>query len=193
MTATATKTLRPLIFGDLANFPDDGKRREIISGELLVSPAQVPTHQLVSMRLGLLIGGFVLTNELGFAFTAPIDVRLTPNDIVEPDLVYVSTERSSTIVGRFVDGAPELVVEILSPSTRQTDLVRKRALYADSGILEYWIVDPVHKSVNILQLSGTLYRQVDPERGTLRSPVLVGLEFDSATLFMDIAKLPDAE
>jgi Uma2 family endonuclease len=184
----AAETLRPLTIEDLAEFPDDGKRREIITGELVESPVPTPIHQFIVGRLLMLIGNFADKHRLGIALLGPVDVRLSANDVVEPDIIYVSNERKRFVLAKYIDGPPDLVIEVLSPATRRMDLVRKRALYARSGITEYWIVDPERRTLEMQRLENGMYRLMATEQGGHRSAVISGLVIESAALFRS---LPD--
>ena len=129
-----------LTYDDYVNFPDDGRRHELLDGEHIVTPTPVSGHQRVSIRLATALHAFVQQHRLGEVLAAPFDVILSDHDVVEPDLLFVSNERRA-IVQDWVRGAPDLVVEILSPSTRRLDEVTKRHLYDRFGVREYWIVD----------------------------------------------------
>jgi Uma2 family endonuclease len=178
-------TLRPLTYDDLLDMPDDGQRYEIIGGELVVTPAPTANHQRVLFQLVRLLDAFVLENGGGELFFAPFDVQLGFHDIVEPDLLFIGSEQGR-VPGEHhkFEGSPLLVVEVTSPSSRQTDRVKKMVLYARSGVLEYWIADPELRMlvVNVLE-SGT-YVQVSPDaEGWLTSHALNGLRFDPTTVF----------
>lgn len=174
---------RPLTYEDLAQTPDDGNRYEIIDGELIVNPAPVPKHQQVSYRLSRLFGDVVDARGLGTVYYAPLDVRLSPYDIVQPDLVFIAEERSAIIGPTFIDGAPDLLVEILSPSSRARDDLRKARLYAASGVRDYWLVDLETPSITVHALNGHRYEPVPAEAGRVRSLVLPDLVVDVAALF----------
>jgi Uma2 family endonuclease len=133
----------------------------------------------------LLIGVFVEQHRLGQLLASPVDVRLSRYDVVEPDLVFIPAERRLLLSGNFIDGLPAIVIEVLSPSTKGIDLVRKRALYATAGIPEYWIVDPEAKSLIIHRLVDGMYEEVPSEGANPNSVVLTGLEIDLAKLFKD--------
>jgi len=134
---------------DLDNFPDDGKRREIIEGELYVSPSPSRHHQRILRRLTLAVGNHLEANPIGEVFFAPFDVRFSLNDGVQPDLIYISNERSEFLTERGVYGSPDWVVEILSPSNREYDLQTKKRLYQKYGVRLYWVIDPVEQSVYV--------------------------------------------
>ena len=131
-----------LTYEDFCCLPNDGKRYEIIDGELFVTPSPFRPHQRVVTRLTRYLSTFVEENELGEVFVAPFDVVFSRFDVVEPDLLYVSKGRLSVLTEKNVQGAPDLVVEVLSPSTAETDRTIKLKLYARYGVQEHWIIDP---------------------------------------------------
>jgi Uma2 family endonuclease len=190
-TTVPVESLRPLTYDDLDHFPDDGQRREIITGELTVTAAPTPVHQQIAERLVRLIGNFVELHQLGVLYPAPIDVRLSATDVVEPDLVFISEARSSIVSEKYISGAPDLVAEILSPSSQRTDLVRKRALYAHSGIGEYWIIDPDRKTVQIHRLAEGVYVPVVDAKGQPVSEIFAGLVIDVERLFANIRRIQE--
>ncbi len=136
-------------YADYRNTPDD-KRYELLDGDLVMIPAPVTAHQRVSRDLTLLLGQSVEHTGAGEVFVAPLDVVLSDTDVVQPDLLFVSNERAHIITEENVQGAPDLVVEILSPSTAERDQTFKRSLYARHGVKEYWLVDTDAKSVTVL-------------------------------------------
>ncbi|HEY6324052.1 MAG TPA: Uma2 family endonuclease [Thermoanaerobaculia bacterium] len=173
-----------LTYQDLRRLPDDGMRHELIDGEHYVTPAPRPKHQRVSGRLYLRLGTFLEEHPLGRVYYAPLDVVLTDLDCVEPDLLYVSDEREQRqMTEDYLEGAPDLVVEILSPSTKRVDQGVKHRLYERFLVQEYWIVDPEKETVSVyrlqddrLQLSTELFRQGGTSVPVLSTPLLPGLE-----------------
>jgi Uma2 family endonuclease len=132
-----------LTYDDFVLFPDDGLRHELIDGEHYVTPSPNLKHQKVSGNLYLLIGAWLEQHAIGQIFYAPFDVVFSRFDVVEPDLLYLSNERASEVLtSANVQGVPELVIEIGSPSTRKRDETIKRQLYDRAGVSEYWVVDP---------------------------------------------------
>jgi len=129
--------------------PDDRNRYETIAGELFVTPAPSLRHQAVLARLHLVIGAYVERHRLGHVWFAPLDVVYGPMTLVEPDLLFVAAARRDVLTEQEVTAAPDLVVEVLSPSTARTDRGRKRALYQETGVREYWIVDAEQNRVEI--------------------------------------------
>jgi Uma2 family endonuclease len=129
--------------------PDDRNRYETIAGELFVTPAPSARHQTVLGRLFLAIGLYVERHRLGNVWFAPLDVVYGAMTLVEPDLLFLAAARRDVLTEREVTAAPDLVVEVLSPSTARTDRGRKRALYQETGVREYWIVDADQNHVEI--------------------------------------------
>ena len=165
--------------------PED-KRYELLDGDLLMTPAPNLKHQEVQFLLGMRLGRFIEERALGKFFFAPCDVVLSNHDVVQPDLLFVSRERAHLLSGGdAVRGAPDLVVEILSPATADRDRGYKHTLYARHGVTEYWLVDPLHETIRIhrpedgaLAAAGTFGRGQ-----TLRSPLLAGFELDVDAVF----------
>jgi Uma2 family endonuclease len=178
-----TELERPLTVEDLECFPDDGNRYEILQGELLVSPAPSPKHGRLSVALIVALDQFISSHGGGEIFHAPVDVVLSPNDTVQPDVCFVSTTRRGIVGERWIEGAPDLVVEIISPSSHQMDLVRKRALYAQAGVPEYWIVDPDQRAIFVLALENAAYILANNQDGKVNSQALAGFSLDPVSLF----------
>lgn len=143
-------------------FPDDGRRHEIIDGDHYMTPAPSTTHQTVSKRLQHQLYTQVELAGLGFVFNAPVDVQLGEYDIVQPDLVVVLKEHSSMITHPKISGVPDLVVEILSPSTVEIDRSLKKQIYERAGVGEYWIADPENQRLEQYRLFDGVYHVVPP-------------------------------
>jgi Uma2 family endonuclease len=174
---------RKLTYEDYVLIPEDGKRHEIIGGEHVVSAAPFVRHQDLVVRLTLYLGGFVREHRLGRLLIAPTDVVLSPHDILQPDLLFVSNERASIITEKNIQGAPDLVIEILSKDTRCMDEVVKRQTYKGLGVCEYWVFDPYQKAARIRQW-GRPRREVLLSAGdVLTTPLLPGLEIPLAEIF----------
>ena len=178
---------RPLTYDDLLHTPDDGKRYEIIGGDLYVTPVPVPKHQQLSGRLYVACYGWVTPRKLGLIYPAPLDVLLGEHDTVEPDLVFIAQDRLHIVKDKFVQGPPDLLVEILSPSTRARDEKLKANLYARAGVREYWLVDPDQAAIQVYALADGDYRLLPNQDGRARSVVLPGFEIDITALFADLA------
>jgi Uma2 family endonuclease len=141
---------------DVRALPDDFNRYETIAGELFVTPAPSLRHQVVLGRQYLVLGAYIQLHDLGWLFFAPTDIVFGPLTLVEPDLVFVARSRRDVLAEREITGAPDLVVEALSPSTAKTDRGRKRALYQEQGVREYWIVDAQENRVEIWRPGATV-------------------------------------
>jgi Uma2 family endonuclease len=159
----------------------DGLRLELIEGELFVSAAPNLLHQYVSKNMTLALGQYVRSKELGVVFAAPTEVRLAADTAVQPDFIFVSRERMHILKAANIEGAPDLVIEILSPSNRRVDLIRKKAVYERLGVLEYWIVDPDTRSVAIFALVDGRYVPVPIEADVARSRVVPGFAIALST------------
>ncbi|HEX9892250.1 MAG TPA: Uma2 family endonuclease [Actinomycetota bacterium] len=165
-----------LTYEDLHRFPDDDLRREIIDGELFVTPSPERRHQEVVVEL---LGRIWLQvkEHGGKVYPAPLDVYLSEDTVVEPDVLFVNSEHLDRAEERYIRGAPDLVVEVSSPSTRRTDLTRKLEVYQRHGVPEYWFVDLDEHRILVHRLEGGRYAapEVVERGGTLTSPLLPGL------------------
>ena len=154
-----------LTYQEYRHFPDDGVRHEIIDGAHYMSPAPGTDHQSVSRHLHALYRT-IEENGVGFVFNAPTDLELAPTDVVQPDLIVVLAEHKQIILPSRIRGVPDLVVEILSPSTSERDLTLKRGLYEHHHVPEYWVVDIEEHSIQRFSLQEATY--ADPETCTER-------------------------
>lgn len=139
-------------YAEFARLPDDGNRHEIIDGELHVTPAPRPAHQSVVGELTTRLSAFVRDHGLGWILPGPVDVLFAEGDYLEPDLVFVRRERLQVVTERGIEGAPDLVVEVASPSTARADRGIKRERYARFGVPEYWVVDADSRSVEVYRM-----------------------------------------
>jgi Uma2 family endonuclease len=162
---------------DWLQLPDDGKRYEILGGDLYVTPPPGIGHQRIAGNLYSFLRDF-LAGGRGEVLFAPVGVRLSAHDVPEPDLVVVLAENAGRVQDQWIEGPPDLVVEVLSPGTASRDLKTKRATYESSGIPEYWIVDTKAGLIEVLALEGERYARFGLfGRGeVLRSKRLAGLE-----------------
>jgi Uma2 family endonuclease len=173
-------------YEDWLRLPNDGWRYEVIKGVLYMAPAPTIKHQRASRDLEFALITFVRQQRAGEVFNAPVDVYLPGQETpVEPDLVFVSAERAHIISGRGIEGAPDLIVEIFSPTTWWYDLRVKLPLYQETGVREYWVVDTEAKTVQIFVLRGAAYTSLGLwEPGQLvRSEVLAGFAVAVDTIF----------
>lgn len=144
---------RRFVYADLVAMPEDGRRYEIVEGELIVSPSPRPRHQLIVGRLTRFLGE-IAAEGLGEVFPAPLDVVLDDRNVFEPDVLFVRSERLGIVSETNVQGPPDLVVEVLSESTRDDDLGRKLEAYNRFGVAEYWVVDPDIQRVRVWRRAG---------------------------------------
>lgn len=167
-----------LTYADYLRFPDDGLRHEIIGGEHYVTPSPATRHQRISRNLPYLIQSYLEAHAIGEVFCAPFDVLLSEWDIVVPDLIYLSNEHAHFLTAKNLQGPPDLVIEILSPSTRSRDQKLKRALYERVGSNEYWLVDPKRDVVEVYRRNaGEFQRPIRYSRtDVLTTPILPGLK-----------------
>jgi Uma2 family endonuclease len=182
----ATPTVK-LTCDDLLRFPDDGKRHELIDGEHYVTPSPNTSHQQIAGNLYFLIRSYLQQQPRGQVFVAPFDVVLSNLDVVEPDLLYIAKERAEILTPQHVRGAPNLVIEVLSPATRKTDETRKRKLYERFAVDEYWIVDPEAELLKVYRRSGTGYALATEltreEQHVIETPLFPGLRLALADVF----------
>ena len=182
MAAVLQKQAKRWTYEDYYKLNDD-QRYEIIDGELLLmAPGPDTWHQGWVGELYTILRSHVKSAKLGKVLLSPVDVVLDPENTVQPDLVFVSEGHLSIIQKRAIFGSPDLVVELISPSSIRKDRYVKQALYARFGIKEYWLGDPATKSLQILALKdGSYHLHACAEgKGTLTSLVLPGLTFDLA-------------
>lgn len=144
-------------YEDYRNTPED-KRYELHDGELILAAAPRMSHQRLQSNLGLHIGPIAKAEAIGEVFFSSTEVYFTETDIVQPDLLFISKERSHIITKDNVQGAPDLVIEILSPSTAHIDRGFKRALYARHRVPEYWICGPDSETIKVLVLGEDRYQ-----------------------------------
>lgn len=140
-----------LTYEDFCHLPDDGRRYEIINGELFATPSPRRAHQKVVTKLAYYLTQYAKDKSAGEVYVAPFDVVFSRFDVVEPDVLFISNERLSILTEKNVQGAPDLVVEVLSETTAERDRTAKLKLYGRAGVAEYWIIDPEGPSAEIFR------------------------------------------
>ena len=150
----------PLTYRDYCLLPEDGRRYELMEGDFFESPAPSTDHQTVSRRLLFELMRQLEHPGLAYVFNAPVDVILEDTSVVQPDLVVVAANRKQLVTKRAIEGAPDIAVEILSPSSIDRDRHLKRRLFERFGVSEYWIVDAEHAMVDVLHFVDGGYRQI---------------------------------
>ena len=150
----ARSTGKRWTYAEFARLPISGSTRyEVIDDELVVTPSPSPNHQRVVRRLLYRLTGFVMEHDIGEVFPAPLDVLFGEGDYMEPDVLFVAKDRARYITDRGVEGPPDLVVEVVSPSTAARDRRIKRDRYEHFGVAEYWVVDPDEQTVEVWKLA----------------------------------------
>ena len=170
---------------DYLSLPEDGHRYQLIEGELYMSPSPTFWHQEFLGRLYVALRMFALHQNLGTVCMAPLDVHLDDENVFQPDVIYIAKNRENIIRDKGIFGAPDLCVEVLSPSSQKHDTLTKRAIYARNGVREYWIVDPDSKTVTVYQLAIDATKPFAEltEADTLASVELSGFAFALVELF----------
>jgi Uma2 family endonuclease len=151
------EVISKLTFEQFRDLPIDGKRYELIHGEVHVTPSPATRHQFALQNLYESLGPFVHKNRLGEVCLAPLDVRLGEEIVLQPDLIFISNARADIIQENWIAGAPDLAVEVLSPSTAGHDRATKLPIYAEARVPEVWFIDPKAKTVEALTLHGAKY------------------------------------
>ena len=182
--AQAAVKKKKYTYEDYLKTPED-KRYELIYGELLMTPSPIPFHQRISRRLEFALTKFVEENDMGEVFDAPCDVYLNDENVVQPDILFISKERLNIIGEKNIQGAPDMVVEIISENSAYRDMVQKKRLYAKFGVKEYWIVIPKEGMVEIYLLKDDIFQshKTFDKDTILESPCLKGLRINLQEIF----------
>jgi len=187
-TAALSPPIPKFTYADLDLVPQqrEGDRHELFDGELVVTASPIPAHQVVALNFSRGIGNHVIPNELGEVYTAPIDVKFAPIWVAVPDLVFVRRERMAIVGAKSINGAPDLIVEVLSPSTRKRDLGRKKLTYERFQVPEYWVTSIQQRTVTVFVLRDRRYEELPQEGDTLRSLVLPDLALRWSDVFRGV-------
>ena len=164
---------------------DDDKRYEILRGGLIMVPAPFTIHQRLLRNIEDILWNFVKEKKLGEVLVAPTDVVLSEDIVVQPDILFISKEGLDIIKEAAIMGSPDLIVEIISPSSASYDTVEKRDIYEEYGVKEYWLVFPQEKAIEVLSLEDGVYRELCKGRktGIVMSKIIAGLEVDLKEVF----------
>jgi Uma2 family endonuclease len=172
---------------DYRNLPETGPRYQLVEGDLIMAPSPNRYHQEISRNLEFILCAYLKENPIGKVYHAPFDVYLDEHNVPQPDILFVSKERYGILTPQGAAGAPELIVEILSPSTARLDLDQKRKTYARHGVIELWIIVPETRQVQIYRLQeqperpAAIYERAD----VFESPLLPGLRIQAADVFAE--------
>jgi Uma2 family endonuclease len=164
---------------------EEGAPFQLINYDLIMSPSPIPLHQVISRKIVQVMSNFLDDkNDNGFLVYAPMDVKLDEGNVLQPDILYIVEERRGIVKDR-VEGAPDLVVEILSPSNAYYDLRQKKDIYEKYGVKEYIIIDPIAENADLYALKDGVYylHQKAQKNELLHSLVLPGLSFDLSRIF----------
>ncbi len=174
-------------YDDYLGFPDD-QRYEILDGGLIMVPAPITSHQNTQENLAFVLSGFVRKKVLGKVFYAPTDVILAGNTVVQPDMLFISKERKGIIEKKGIFDAPDLVVEIVSPSSFVNDTITKKEIYEKFNVKEYWLVFPEEIVIEVFTLEDCKYNLYShaAEKGNVSSKLLKGFEVDLEDVFEEI-------
>ncbi len=182
--ASTTVEKRKHTYEDYLKTPDD-ERCELIGGELLMTPSSVPKHQRISRKIEFLLEKFVTENDLGEVFYAPCDVYFDDENVVQPDILFISKNRMNIIGEKNIQAAPDIAIEILSKSSAYRDLIEKKKLYSKFGVKEFWIVIPDEEVIDVYILKDNtymLYRSYSKNE-TLESSYLTGFKIELKGIF----------
>jgi Uma2 family endonuclease len=180
-TKVSVKEFREMLFDD-----DDNYYYEIINGEMIQKSAPTPMHQQICKILLIVLDKFVTEKKSGEVFQSPVDVFLDDYNKPQPDLIFVSNEKKSIVTNDGIMGIPDLIVEIISPTSVIRDRIEKKNLYEQVGVREYWLVDPQYAAIEIYSLKNgryELYSAATILEGELKTALLEGLIINLADIF----------
>ena len=175
----------PLTYDDYALLPQDRNRYEILEGELYMTPSPLLIHQVVLIRLALILTVYEIERQLGLVLVAPMDVLLSEFNIVQPDITFIHRSKVPPFTAKNLVVVPDLVVEILSPGSIEQDRTHKKRIYARHGVPHYWIVDPEGRTFDVYVLEGSEYRLAASFAGndSAVSPLFPDLQIPLANLW----------
>src|SRR3990170_8067067 len=182
--ATIVVEKKKYTYEDYLKTPKD-KRYELIDGELLMTPSPTPSHQRVSRKLEFILESIITENNLGEIFYAPCDVYLDNENVVQPDILFISQDKLNIIGDKNIQGVPNLVIEIISENSVYRDMVQKKRLYARFNVKEYWIVIPEEEEIEVYILEDNTYQLYCAYKKVeeLVSPSLKGLKIELKEIF----------
>ncbi len=180
MSVTSTK----MTYDQYCLLPEDRNQYELIDGELIVTPSPKSRHQEIVVKLTSALYAYVSSHSLGTVYVAPMDTIFDQYTVLQPDILFVSQERLAEVAKEWIEGPPDLVVEVLSPTSVDRYRRRKLAVYSQFGVREYWIVDPEDCAIDLYEPArkGTELVRRFSYRETFESPLL-GFKLDVATIF----------
>ncbi|MGB9715874.1 MAG: Uma2 family endonuclease [Thermodesulfovibrionales bacterium] len=183
-TAIQIEKKKTYTYKDYEKLPE-GAPYQLIGGQLVMTPSPVPYHQILIGKIFLKLNEFVEENNLGIIIFAPIDVYLSETDTYQPDIIFISKDRLNIIGEKKIEGPPDLIIEILSPATAYYDLRIKKDTYEQNGVKEYWIVDPIQKTMEIFINEKGRFKPVSTAKveGEVNSEIFKGLTISLREIF----------
>lgn len=179
--------IRAASIEDLDAIPDDGRVYELLNGVISMAAAPTYRHQIACRTIFRLIDAWVAERGIGETLFAPVDVVLDCYDVVQPDIVYIDSTHLTTVRDGRIFGPPQLIVEVISPTSRSRDSVEKAIRYAIAGATEYWLVDPQLEAIAVFSLIESVYvERAGDDKGIVASVVLPGLEIDPTAIFATV-------
>ena len=165
--------------------PPDNGNFELLNGQIFFMASPKPSHQRISLRLSYLLAGFIIPNNLGELFAAPMDVVFTENDTFQPDLLFISKERLGIIGENKIEGSPDLVIEILSPSNDNQEMSYKKHIYEVSGVKEYWLINVEKQTLTQYEQEENelRWKRVLQKNETLKTDIIKGFELELNKFF----------
>jgi Uma2 family endonuclease len=185
-TKKRISTPRLLTYADYAKLtPPDSGNYELHNGKIIFMPTPIPKHQLISSELHILLGSYIKTHKLGKLTAAPMDTVFTPHDTLQPDLLFIPTDKLAIIGEKKIEGVPDFIIEIHSPGNPPREMNYKKFVYETTGVKEYWVIYPQKKLIKQFQnddFEFVLRKEVS-ESGVLSSFVIDGFSFDISDIF----------
>jgi len=176
-------------YEDYKRLPE-GAPYQLIGGSLIMTPAPDVYHQEISGRIEFQLREYVMKNDIGKVYDAPIDVRLSETDVYQPDIIFILHKNKSIIGRKEIEGPPDMIIEILSPATAYYDLREKYKVYEKCGVSEYWIADPKQKKIEVYENKNNKYCLIDEaeESGSVSSKIIEGFSVSLSHVFSQILK-----
>ena len=186
MTLIQEKENKLITVEELFNMElEEGYFYELLNGHIVKKQAPSPKHQKAVVKITTLIENFITERDLGDCYTSPIDVFFDKYNNTQPDILFIKKERLFIVTKDGIQGQPDLIVEVLSPSTYRTDRTTKMKTYCEFGVSEYWIVDPNNKAIEVYSLENNAYvvTSIAVETGEVVSKVLEEFKVDIEKIF----------
>jgi Uma2 family endonuclease len=184
----ATPAVHLYTWDDIKNLPESAGRTEIVDGDLIISPSPGGSHQRICTELGIEVGAFIRKAKIGTFYSSAFHVILDMHVHYEPDLCFVVKDRLNIIQENYIDGPPDLIIEVISEGNRTHDTVVKFAHYEKYGVKEYWLIDQRDRLISIYGLRGNKYGKLGAfaPGDSVRSEILAGLDFHPASVLLDL-------